>query len=211
MELLALCINVLLLLAIWKFCVQKTILDHHRDALFDLRDSVRTRYSAEAWDMNDPGYQHLRDLLNGSLRFIESYSLLSFAIVQSELRHNEELKTYLKQQLSEEFSSARSEPQRRFAKEVRVETRRVIQSYMVFSSGWLVVFVVSLVPLIALFQFVRLARRSFSAALRLASKKLAHVSDTFLGLQHDAISKIAPRVASPDLVEEYSYHLGYRS
>src|SRR4051812_13549865 len=103
MDLILFCINILLIMVIWKFCIRKTVLDHHRDALFDLRDELRKTYIDNSWTLDDPTYKHLRDLINGCLRFTENYSLIRFAILHAQIQYEDELKKYLKEKFEKEF------------------------------------------------------------------------------------------------------------
>ncbi len=212
MELILLCINILLLIVIWRFCVRKTILDHHRDALFDLRDALRKKYVENSWNLGDPTYQHLRDLVNGCLRFTESYSLIGVVFLQFKIQNEDELQKYLKKKLEKEFHSKDyTAEQHRFVQELRATCKEIIQSYMILSSGWLLVISLLLVPIIAILGLVKVMQRGAGAALQLMGKKVTDWNETLSVLHHKVARLVASLVASPDLVEEYSYRLGLQS
>lgn len=155
MEFIYLSLSVLTLIGLWRFCLRKTIIDHHRDILFDLRDLLRSEFIKNNWDLNHPSYKLLRDLLNGSLRFIENSSLLKSIYIISQIDKNVQLKDYLKTEIDKEIQQhSLNEQQKELIREIRSRCGRVIQSYMVFSSGWLLIISTLMVPPIAIVEFI---------------------------------------------------------
>ncbi len=68
-------LNLLLLLAAWKWALRPAILRYCRDQLFDGRQRWREEFLARRGTLNDPLYQNVRDLYNHFIRFLELNSI----------------------------------------------------------------------------------------------------------------------------------------
>ena len=72
---LALGLHVSSLILIWHFVAKRTVLDHTRDKLFDLRDQIRADHLANGWGLENDAYKNLRKMLNAYLRYTSSVRL----------------------------------------------------------------------------------------------------------------------------------------
>jgi hypothetical protein len=69
--------GLIMLFVVWKYMIQPTLIDHFRDKLFDLRDSVREHF-LQRGELGSPEYRQLRDLLNSHILYIEKATLFAF-------------------------------------------------------------------------------------------------------------------------------------
>ena len=65
---------VFILPVLWK----KTLVDHYRDQLFDLREEMRGHFIKEGFGLTHPIYQRLRILLNRNILFLEKVNFFTF-------------------------------------------------------------------------------------------------------------------------------------
>jgi len=126
-------LDILLLIVLWKVVLRKSILDHHRDRLFDLRDSVREYFVRRSVPLSSPIYMELRDLINAHLRFIDDMNLTSVFVYSSEVDRNPELGAYLKEQIDKRFST-RDENLIELVESTRCQAVLILTQYMVQSS-----------------------------------------------------------------------------
>ena len=126
-------LDILLLIVLWKVVLRKSILDHHRDRLFDLRDSVREYFVRRSVPLSSPIYMELRDLINAHLRFIDDMNLTSVFVYSSEVDRNPELGAYLKEQIDKRFST-RDENLMELVESTRCQAVLILTQYMVQSS-----------------------------------------------------------------------------
>lgn len=68
-------LNLLLLLAAWKWALRPAILRYSRDHLFDGRQRWREEFLARHGTLEDPVYHNIRDLYNHFIRFLELNSI----------------------------------------------------------------------------------------------------------------------------------------
>ncbi len=207
MELTLLGLNIILILLVWHFMIRKTILDHSRDKLFDLRDAVRAKYQADGWDMNSPTYGKLRDLLNGYLRFTEDYSIWKLVCIKVGIESNANLHGELQEKFEKSFVAVEPE-QRNFVLRVRSQARSAILEFAVFSSGFLLVLTALITPIVVLFKICNVLGRGFDAASKVAVNTV-HNGGRFVGaMMATAAQLVADKLMSPDWVEGYSYRIG---
>jgi hypothetical protein len=200
-------VNLLLILLVWRFMIRKTILDHARDKLFDLRDAVRAKYLTERWDMDSATYRKLRDLINGHLRFTEDYSIWKLVFIKIEVESNRDLHIDLQDKLKKVFLTVEPE-QREFVKKVRSQAMGTVVEFAVFSSGFLLFLTTLITPFVVIFKFCNVVGRGFDVASRVAVRT-AHNSGLFAGAMIAAAAQlIADKLMSPDWVEGYSYRMG---
>lgn len=204
MELIFIGFNGLLLLAVWNLMLKKTILDTHRDRLFELRDHLREQFINNGWSLESPIYRRLRDLINGYLRFTTRFSLAKFLFLESNVKKNKELTTALKIQLTKEFSVATDE-QLAFVEQFRRQALSVMMDYMILSSGPLIICTVILIPFVALYVFAHF----LIFALRRGGLSMFEKTVEFKKLLAAAfkltIAVIAKKFVFEDFLEELSY------
>lgn len=199
-------LNGLLLLAVWHFILKRTILDSHRDQLFDLRDKLRETFVAEGWDMHSPLYRRLRDLINGYLRFTESYSFGEFVFLEREVRSNHRLQAALKERMAKDFVVTQAE-QAKFVAKLRNDAVSVMMSYMILSSGPLVILVLLAIPLSAIYLLCNVFVRAVRAGGVRVLGKAVQIQETAFTLVKFAVALFASKLLFEEFVEEYSYRI----
>ena len=126
-------VNLLLIYVAWNFFLKRSILDHFRDKLFDLRDDIRSFYIQNNIPLSDKTYKSLRDSLNSHLRFTEQKSLLKVAVFLAETDKYPELCKWLDYRLEESFSTD-NEKLKEYILESRQKAAEILIGYMIFSS-----------------------------------------------------------------------------
>lgn len=81
-------LSLLILRLAWK-CLRKSILDASRDAMFDLRESVRAKFIEEGWGLDCIEYRRIRDLINASIRYTEDKTLFEVITTNRAISENE--------------------------------------------------------------------------------------------------------------------------
>lgn len=204
MELLMCGLGGMLILLTWRFMLKKSVLDDHRDKLFDLRDSLRFTFVSQGWDLQSPIYRRLRDLINSYLRFTEHYSYAEFTVVESGVKRSQELQAALKERVQKKFETAIPE-QQEFIKKFRREAVSVMMSYMIVSSGPLVIATFLLIPPVACFVIIK----SFCSLLRAGGSsvlgKAVEIQELLVALINLTIAYVANWLLFDEFVEEYSY------
>jgi len=204
MDLLMLGINGLLLMAIWKFGLKKSILDEHRDQLFDLRDELRAEFIARGWSLDSQIYRRLRDQINGYLRFTERYSFFEVMLREREIRGNESFRIALKAQNDAKFATTDTE-QAKFIWDFRLRAVNVMMNYMIVSSGPLVILTVFLVP----FVLAHLVIKTVLSVVRAGSLTILSTMGEVRGLVEAVLALAAAVIAKEllikDFVEKWSY------
>lgn len=204
MELIMLGFNGLLILALWRFMLKKTVLDDHRDKLFDLRDELRHSFVAKGWSLDTPIYRHLRDLLNGYLRFTEHYSFGEFVALEIGFEKNKDLRKALNNHFDQKFSVTDAE-QQKFVIEFRRKAVGVMMSYMILSSGPLVLVTIFLMPLVAIVALCQEALLLLHAGGKSFFSKAIEVRDVINALIRLTVGALASKLLFEQFVEEYSY------
>ena len=200
MNLLLIGLNGLLLMLVWRFMLRRSILDTHRDVLFDLRDRLRDTFISRGWDLGSPLYRHLRDLINGYLRFTESYSFGEFLYLEIKVKGNESLRTALAAKVESKFAMATDE-QKAFIAEFRREAVTVMMSYMIASSGPLLLLAILMIPVALVKGTLSMFRKVGYAIFG----KVIEVKWLCSTLGRIAIAIVANKVLEREFVEEYSY------
>jgi len=207
MQLFLLGVNVLLLMAAWRLMLRKTILDHHRDKLFDLRDRLRETFVQNGWDLDSPMYKKLRNLTNGYLRFTEEFALLPFVALENDLKENRTLQRALKNSFDKEFS-AKDEKLRAFIAQYRLDAREIMIGYMICSSAPLLLLAFCIAPVVAACEAANAMSRGLIRGAKLVVEKASNLRASASTSFDRAAHAVAVRVFAPDLVEEYSYRIG---
>jgi hypothetical protein len=200
----------LMLLAMWKYMFKRTILDDHRDRLFDLRDHLRAKFVQEGWSMNDPIYRRLRDLINGYLRFTESYSFHEFLVLERGVRHNPELQSHLKARMTADFETTTT-GQAEFVAKFRHDAVGIMMSYMTVSSGPLFTVMLFLLPVIAVARLATVCVKGVMVGGASVFGHAVELQELALMLIKYAIAVVANWLHFEEFVEEYSYRYGSHS
>lgn len=186
MQMFLLGLGLLLFVSVWHYALRRSILDHYRDQLFDLRDELRETYLLRGWDLNSPLYARLRRLTNGYLRSTEAFSLIPFLYLEIRIRANPSLfsamRTGLEQQLDVEDEALKG-----FVVDYRRRAFDIMLRYMINGS----LLMVSIYSVMVYFTTIRTLLRSLHK-----------------GAFQWARRTVAEWFFTKDLVEEHSYRLG---
>ncbi len=129
-------VNLILLIVVWNYMLRPSILDHYRDQLFDLRESVRDYFIHRSIALDDPIYVKLREILNHHIRFTKQMSLFEIAYFSYKLEKNKSLRDEVKGSIDGMFTTD-DDDLREFIANTRVEAQRILITYLVFSSATL--------------------------------------------------------------------------
>lgn len=207
MEFLLLGVNTLLLLAVWRFMIKRTVLDHTRDKLFDLRDEVRSTFVSKNWDLSAPAYKKLRDLLNGHLRFTEDYSIWKVLFLNDLIGKNAHLKSEIHEKFEKTFTS--SDPdQLAYMHTVRKRALKAVMEFSVFGSGLLMVLTVVFTPFMLLLKILNVMGRGFDAATEVCERATHNIGKTTASVMSSVINIFSSRLITSDWLEPYSYKIG---
>ena len=207
MELVFFGINVLLVFAVWHFMLRPTVLDHSRDRLFDLRDELRLTFIKNGWDLASPEYKKLRDLVNGHLWFTEEISVMRVSVITAGIKQDDELQSYLKERLEKMFAPV-NPAQKTFILEFRKRALTVVMNYAVFSSGWLLIMALCLLPFMAFTGLFKMLNRQVDLTMGVCLQKLQNFGRYASSSLSISTSYVARFVLAPDVLESYSYKRG---
>jgi hypothetical protein len=185
-------INILLAIIIWKYILQPSILDHYRDKLFDLRESVRDFYISKNIPLEDKTYKNLRNLINSHLRFIEKMSFSKITYFSAQVDKNKELGNRIKNELNSNFKTDNSELAK-FIKDIRMNSVEILICYMIFSS----------MPILILFVFV-FALKVIIGFVKATHCKIKNEFDCVAKAVNETSEMMGKIVPGKDL-EEFSY------
>lgn len=204
MQLLMCGLGGILIMLTWRFLLKKSVLDDHRDKLFDLRDSLRSSFVSKGWGLDSPIYGRLRDLINSYFRFTEHYSFTEFTVLEYEVKRSEELQVALKERVDRKFATSIPE-QQEFVKQFRREALSVMMSYMIVSSGPLVIATFCLIPIVACVAIVKLICDGLRAGGSSVLGKAVEFQGLLVALINLTIAYVASWLLFEEFVEEYSY------
>lgn len=199
-------LNVILLIAVWNLMLKKSILDHYRDQLFDLRSEVREFFAQNNIPLDSITYKNLRDLLNGHLRFTETITFLKFIVLEVEVQNNKELQAYLKAEIEKHFN-AEDPAIKEFIGQIRDRAKIVLLNHMINSSGAALLIVFVLSPAVIawnLWRLLCLALRTGFSALSDGLSQSLHALYSALKFVL-AIQAPIKKTVKSDLLEEYSF------
>jgi len=199
-------INVILLISIWNLMLKKTILDHYRDQLFDLRSEVREFFVQKNMSLDSVSYKNLRDLLNGHLRFTETITFLKFIVLEVEIQKNNELQTYLKTEIDKRFRT--EDPAlKEFIVCVRDKAKAILLNHMINSSGaaWLIAFAFS--PAVIVWNLGRVMSHVLKTGYSRLSDGLSQSHEEIERVLKFIFAVQAPikKTVKSGLLEEYSF------
>jgi hypothetical protein len=204
MELIFIGVNGLLLMLAWRLMLKKSVLDSHRDRLFDLRDQLRESFIQKGWSLDLPIYRRLRDLINGYLRFTESYSFGEIVYLETEVKRNDKIRIALAEKFAEKFKADTAE-QQAFVTEFRRKAVGVMMNYMIVSSGPLLLLFVLMLPVVALMSVAKLITSLVKVGGLSIFGKAVEVQELIGALMRLTVALIAEKLLFKDFVEEYSY------
>lgn len=203
-------VNIFLIFALWVFVLRKSILDHHRDKLFDLRDEVRNHFVQQGWDLGSPLYRHLRDLLNCHLRFTEQYTFTQFVLMEGALRDNEAARYWLKQRVEKHLTGTNPE-QQKFVKDVRQRAVQILMSYMVVSSGPLAIATAVVFPVFFCVSIGHVFVRVCSVGSKRVNLTISAAKRVLSGIVFASSSKVGGAIFKEDFIEGCSYTSAFSS
>lgn len=187
--------------------LRKTVLDHHRDKLFDLRDRLRATYVERGWDLDSPMYRKLRNLTNGYLRFTEEFAFVPFTLLEREVKERPAILQSLKQHLEREFSTKDAELLA-FVQEYRAEARFVMIGYMICSSAPMFAMCLLMWPFVLLVEVLKVVSRGALKGLIALITRAASIQAAATSSFEQATQTVARGFIIPAVVEEYSYRMG---
>lgn len=198
-------IFVLAIFAMWRLMLRRTILDHNRDALFDLRDDLRAEFIAKGWDIGSPLYGSLRMMINRYLRYTEEYSFIQFAYLSTKLHSHtkDDTRIYSAIKAAQERTFATNVPgQQEYVTELRNKALRVTLRYMMASSGPFFILALLATPLVATCLTVRLFYRSCSTGVGLLTSRIRCFQQAAAKVIDDSFIAVGSRIFARDDVEE---------
>lgn len=192
--------GVLLLILVWKMMLKKTILDHHRDQLFDLRDELRERYLKEGMDLGSPVYRHLRDLINGYLRYTETYRLSKISYIKGQLKHHPDVVQFYRARMEKHFET-KNPTESELTNEFRFRALEITTQYMTFGSGFLMVLTLFVFPFVSVWLLIK----ALNNCVHRSVNKVILWSNAAAIITRKSAKTVSSFIALNDYVEELSY------
>jgi hypothetical protein len=187
--------------------LRRTILDHSRDKLFDLRDELRAHFISNGWDLNLSIYKELRTLLNGHLRFTENFSIWKIAFFEVSVKHDKNLQELLQTRNDRAFSVNDPE-QIKFVKYIREKALVAVMEYAVFSSGFLLFLSLCFAPFVLIAHSIKIIQRGLGVASKVFFRSILDFSHSTSAVMASSAKVISRHIFIPNLVEDYSYRKG---
>lgn len=200
-------VNILLVLAAWRFMVKRTVLDHTRDKLFDLRDEVREVFLSKGWDLNSPEYKKLRGLLNGHLRFTEEYSIWKVAYLNLIVEKNENVRAEMNARFEKVFASNIPE-QLDYIHSVRQRSLMAVMDFTVIGSGFLLFLSLIIFPIVLSVQIVEVMSRGIDAAIDAGFRSISNLGRSISSVFSSVANVLTRRIFRSNWLESYSYKMG---
>lgn len=200
-------VNLLLVMLVWQLMLRKSILDHSRDKLFDLRDEVRDVFIAKNWDLNSTVYRNLRDLLNGHLRFTEEFSIWRVIYMESAVKEGSDLDLELQKAVSKRFKAANAE-QAEFVNKIRRQSVVAVMQFAIYGSGFLLLLALLTAPVLALVKALSVVNKGVGAAIEVCAFLTRDVGRSVSILMTKTTEAISKRLFITSVFETYSFRLG---
>jgi hypothetical protein len=207
-ELISAGISALLLGLAWRFLLKKSILDLHRDRLFDLRDELRTTFISNGWSLDDQMYRRLRDLINGYLRFTEHFALAETIYFNAQVSRNPELRDEIKDAVSRRFR-CKDQKQQEYVSSVRQRALDIMVDYMMLSSGPVVILLAVTFPFMLSFVLTSFALRAIVVRARSVATTAEAVIDVMAAMRALTVAYIGHKLFKEDVVEDSAYNRGH--
>ncbi len=189
--------NILLLMLIWECFLKKTLLDTHRDRLFDLRCELREKF-AQKKALDTEAYKQTRELINAQIALTENLSILQYVLWSEAIKEKDEIKLYIEKKNHYRFAID-DEELSKVIEQTRIKASHICIDYMIFSSLWMTVTILVLGFIVAACLIVKNlvsnCRKMFSQAFR---------KDVFHQIITTTTSKLN---LSQDVVEDASMFL----
>ncbi len=200
-------LNILLLLAAWRFMVKRTVLDHTRDKLFDLRDEVRDVFLSKGWELNSPQYKKLRGLLNGHLRFTEDYSIWKVAYLNMVVEKNQHARSEMNARFEKVFTSNIPE-QLEYIHSVRQRSLMAVMDFTVIGSGFLLFLSLIIFPIVLAVQIVEVMSRGVDVAIDVGFRSISNLGRSISSLFSSVANLLTRQIFRSNWLESYSYKMG---
>lgn len=199
-------INVILLIVVWNFMLKKSILDHYRDQLFDLREEVREFFIKNEIPLDSPAYKNLRDLFNAHLRFTEKITFMRFIFLEVKIQENKELQLFLKAEIEKQFDTTNPKL-KEFIPQIRGKAKLILLNHMVNSSGlmWLLAFIVS--PGVILWNLIRMINLAIRTSFGALTDGVVYSLNRAIKFVF-TINAPVRKAVKQDLLEECSFRIG---
>jgi hypothetical protein len=188
--------NFLLLLLVWNFFLKKTILDAHRDELFDLRCQLRNIFATHN-ALGSRSYAQTRSLINAQIALTENLSILQY-VLWKKFTKNEELKGKIVNN-NIDLQDLKNDELIAAVKKIRSDASFVCSSYMILSSLFLTVMVFITAFFMGFCWLVKNIFYNFKSIFSVIFKE-----STYAKLWEGAISKTH---INQDIVEDASIFL----
>jgi hypothetical protein len=189
--------------------LRKTLLDHFRDQLFDLREDLRSYFVSNGLGLDHPMYRSGRDLLNNHIRFTECYSLLGYAFYIRGLRNSPTLMEHFRREFLQRLSCKDPLVTTKL-NHIRGKATVVLMHYMFFTSTVGVLLFVAIFP----FSFVK----NFILVWRARKNSLVHPPGAYttttsaratrLSFRRVVVSSLLDKFSSQEELEEASTFAG---
>ena len=176
MTLVFLGLNILFIMGAWHFVVKKTLLDHTRDKLFDLRDEMRSTHLEQGWSIDTELYGNLRSMINAYLRDTENYSVWQVMALRAGLSKHESsgLREHLVARIDANFK-ADNHAQQIYVASVRRRAGSALTRFAVYNSGLLVLLTAFVTPWFLVGAFVDQCRKGISALGNVVIRDVMHL------------------------------------
>ncbi|MDZ7919589.1 hypothetical protein [Rhodoferax sp.] len=180
MTMLFLGINILLIMGTWHFVVKKTLLDHTRDKLFDLRDEVRRVHLERGWSIDTDLYGNLRSMINAYLRYTENYSVWQVVALRVELSRQAQsgLREHLVTRINANFKAG-TQDQQKYVADVRRRAGNALTDFAVYNSGLLLLLTILITPYFLVSTFVDQCQKGISAFGNVVVRDVLHMGRVF--------------------------------
>lgn len=205
MQTLEFILSMLLLIAVWRFVVRRSLLDQARDRLFDLRDGLRSSYVNRGWSIDAIEYKQARDLINAHLHFLESISALQIFTLQAGMAHNEQLRKLVQHRYETMFAGVPVE-RAKVVQQHRRESLQIVTEYAVTNSLFLVTLGAFMLPVILIERTLLAARRGVASFFEIGSRSIAGIGSTATDLVKRALHRVARWVIQPPAIEQCAVH-----
>lgn len=146
MELIKFAVSVLLLITVWG-AWRRSALDRARDNLFDMRESLRVWFIQNGYGLDHAMYANLRELLNAHLRFTEEVRFIGMLWFAS--RTPASIAEAVRAELNTRYQTKDSKLSE-LATQVRHDSARTMQKYMMATSTLFTVSVMMVLPFVLL-------------------------------------------------------------